>query len=163
MEIDAAGWRVIDTPPMRFRRATGMQPLPVPISGGSVDALRSFLNVKSENDFVLVVACLLAALPDRGPYPVLALSGEQGSANSTLSAILRALLDPNTVPLRALPREGHDLFIAARNGHMLAYDNVSDLKVWTSDTLCQIASGGGFAVRRLRTDEDEMLFNATRR
>jgi hypothetical protein len=33
------------------------------------------------------------------------LSGEQGSAKSTFSAILRALLDPHTAPLRALPRE----------------------------------------------------------
>jgi hypothetical protein len=38
---------------------------------------------------------------------------------------LRSLLDPNTAPLRALPREDRDLFIAANNGHVLAFDNVS--------------------------------------
>src|SRR5215207_8776925 len=48
VEIDAAGWRVIDNPPVRFRRAAGMQPLPVPVPGGSVETLRSFLNVQSE-------------------------------------------------------------------------------------------------------------------
>ena len=32
VEIDTTGWRVIDTPPVRFRRAAGMQPLPMPIS-----------------------------------------------------------------------------------------------------------------------------------
>ena len=31
VEIDATGWRVIDNPPVRFRRAAGMQPLPVPV------------------------------------------------------------------------------------------------------------------------------------
>ncbi len=36
------------------------------------------------------------------------LSGEQGSAKSTFSALLRSLLDPNTAPLRALPREDRD-------------------------------------------------------
>src|SRR5262249_59284003 len=102
-ELDTSGGRVIDTPPVRFRRAAGMQPLPVPVTGGSVETLRSFLNVQSENDFVLVVAWALAVLRDRGPYPVIVLSGEQGSAKSTFSAILRALLDPNTAPLRALP------------------------------------------------------------
>ena len=60
VEIDAAGWRVIDNPPVRFRRAAGMQPLPVPAAGGSIEILRSFLrsflNVQSDNDFVLVVA-----------------------------------------------------------------------------------------------------------
>jgi hypothetical protein len=162
VEIDATGWRVIDNPPVRFRRASGMQPLAMPVPGGSIATLRSFLNVKSDNDFVLVVAWALACLRNRGPYPVLVLSGEQGSAKSTFSAILRSLLDPNTAPLRALPREDRDLFIAASNGHVLAFDNVSGLPAWISDTLCRLATGGGFAVRQLYTDQDEVLFDATR-
>lgn len=162
VEIDAAGWRVIDHPPVRFRRAAGMQALPAPIAGGSVEALRSFLNVRSDADFVLVIAWALACLRNRGPYPVIALSGEQGSAKSTFSAILRALLDPNTAPLRALPREDRDLFIAASNGHVLAFDNVSGLPAWISDTLCRLATGGGFAVRQLYSDQDEVLFDAAR-
>jgi hypothetical protein len=162
VEIDETGWRVIGNPPVRFRRASGMQPLPVPVPGGSIVALRSFLNVHSDTDFVLVVACALAVLRNRGPYPVIVLSGEQGSAKSTFSAILRALLDPNTAPLRALPREDRDLFIAASNGHVLAFDNVSGLPAWISDTLCRLATGGGFAVRQLYTDQDEVLFDAAR-
>jgi hypothetical protein len=139
-----------------------MQPLPVPVAGGTIEMLRSFLNVRSDNDFVLVVAWALAVLRNRGPYPVVVLSGEQGSAKSTFSAILRALLDPNTAPLRALPREDRDLFIAASNGHVLAFDNVSGLPAWISDTLCRLATGGGFAVRQLYTDQDEVLFDAAR-
>ena len=132
------GWRVIDNPPVRFRRAAGMKPLPMPVSGGSIETLRSFLNVQSDAHFVLAVSWMLAVLRHRGPYPVLVLSGEQGSAKSTLSAILRALLDPNTAPLRALPREDRDLFIAATNGHVLTFDNVSGLRAWISDTLCRL-------------------------
>jgi hypothetical protein len=162
VEIDDIGWRVIDDPPVRFRRAAGMRALPAPLPGGSVDSLRAFLNVKTDADFVLVVAWALACLRDRGPYPVLVLSGEQGSAKSSFSAILRAMLDPNTAPLRALPREDRDLFIAASNGHVLAFDNVSGLPAWISDTLCRLATGGGFAVRQLYTDQDEVLFDATR-
>ena len=162
VEIDATGWRVIDNPPVRFRRAAGMQPLPVPVPGGSIEMLRAFLNVKTDAEFVLVVAWVLACLRNRGPYPVIALSGEQGSAKSSFSAILRALLDPNTAPLRALPREDRDLFIAASNGHVLAFDNVSGLPAWISDTLCRLATGGGFAVRQLYTDQDEVLFDAAR-
>jgi len=135
VEVDGLGWRVINNPPVRFRRASGMQPLPIPMSGGSIETLRGFLNVKSDAEFVLVVAWALACLRNRGPYPVLALSGEQGSAKSTFAAILRALLDPNTAPLRALPREDRDLFIAASNGHVLAFDNISGLPGWISDTL----------------------------
>jgi hypothetical protein len=93
---------------------------------------------------------------------VIVLAGEQGSAKSTFSAILKALIDPNTAPLRALPREDRDLFIAANNGHVLAFDNVSGLPAWISDTLCRLSTGGGFAVRQLYTDQDETLFDAAR-
>jgi len=42
VEIAPNGWRVIDTPPVRFRRLPG---LPMPERGGSLDALRSWLNL----------------------------------------------------------------------------------------------------------------------
>jgi hypothetical protein len=140
VEIDVSGWRVIDNPPVRFRRAAGMKSLPAPASGGSIETLRPFVNVQSDAHFVLAVSWMLAVLRSRGPHPVLVLSGEQGSAKSTLSAILRALLDPNAAPLRALPREDRDLFIAATNGHVLTFDNVSGLRPWISDTLCRLAT-----------------------
>lgn len=162
MEIDARGWQVIDNPSVRFRRAAGMKPLPIPVAGGSVEMLHPFLNLKSDADFVLVITWMLAVLRDRGPYPVIVLSGEQGSAKSTFCAILRSLLDPNTAPLRALPRDDRDLFIAASNAHVIAFDNLSGLPAWISDTLCRLAAGGGFAVRQLYTDEDEVLFDAAR-
>jgi hypothetical protein len=162
VEIDATDWRVIDNAPVRFRRAAGMKPLPIPVRGGSIASLRSFLNVQTDADFVLAVAWALACLRNRGPYPIIVLSGEQGAAKSTFSAMLRALVDPNTAPLRALPREDRDLFIAASNGHVLVFDNVSGLPAWISDTLCRLATGGGFAVRQLYSDQDEVLFDAAR-
>lgn len=84
VEIGADGWRVITCPPVRFRRAAGMQPLPMPVRGGSIEALTSFFNLPNRGDFVLVVAWLLAALRHGGPYPLLAVFGEQGSAKIPL-------------------------------------------------------------------------------
>ena len=65
-------------------------------------------------------------------------------------------------PLRSLSREERELMIAANNGYLLAFDNVSGLPIWLSDALCRLASGGGFAVRQLYTDDDEVLFQAAR-
>lgn len=39
-------------------------------------------------------------------------------------------------PVWALPRDERELFIAASNGHVLAFDNLSGLPHWLSDTLC---------------------------
>ncbi len=162
VEIGPDGWQVVTCPAVRFRRSPGMLPLPTPVRGGSIEALASFVNLASRSDFVLVVAWVLAALRHGGPFPLLAISGEQGSAKTVLSKILRALIDPNAAPVRTAPREERDLFIAAGNGHLLAFDNLSDLPAWASDAPCRLASGGSFAIRRLYTDQDEMLFQAAR-
>jgi hypothetical protein len=162
VEIGPDGWRVNKFPPVRFRRPAGMLPLPVPESGGSIQALWPLLNLSNRNDFVLVVAWLLAALRPGRPYPLLAISGEQGSAKTVLCKMLKALVDPNVAPVRALPREERELMIAANNGHLLAFDNLSSLPAWLSDALCRLASGGSFAVRQLYTDDEEVLFQASR-
>src|SRR5262249_18952923 len=95
VEIGPDGWQVVEGPPVRFRRPAGMLPLPAPQQGGSIEALNSFLNLSNRNDFVLIVAWLLAALRPGGPHALLAISGEQGSAKTVLSKLLKALIDPN--------------------------------------------------------------------
>ena len=52
--------------------------------------------------------------------------------------------------------------IAANNGYLLAFDNLSGLPVWLSDALCRLATGGSFAVLQLYTDDEEILFEAAR-
>jgi hypothetical protein len=54
------------------------------------------------------------------------------------------------------------LVIAARNRHVLAFDNVSGLKWWLSDALCRIASGAGFGSRTLYSDDEETVFEGAR-
>src|SRR5437763_859348 len=162
VDIGPEGWQVVEDPPVRFRRPAGMLALPVPEQGGSIEALNCFLNLTSRNDFVLIVAWLLAALRPSGPYPLLAISGEQGSAKTVLSKLLKALIDPNTAPVRSLSREERELMIAANNGYLLAFDNLSGLPAWLSDALCRLASGGSFTVRQLYTDDEEVLFEAAR-
>jgi hypothetical protein len=104
VQIGPDGWQVVTSPPVRFRRAAGMLPLPIPQRGGSIDALAAFLNLPASDDFVLVIAWLLAALQRGGPYPLLVIAGEQGSAKTMLTKILRELIDPNAAPTRAPPR-----------------------------------------------------------
>src|ERR1700730_10911221 len=45
VEIGPDGWRVIGSPPVRFRRPAGMLPLPLPVPepGGAVEALNFFV------------------------------------------------------------------------------------------------------------------------
>lgn len=162
VEVTPDGWRVVSEPPVRFRRPRGMVSLPHPVPGGSLSALRGFVNIGNEEHWALYVAWLVAALRPRGPYPVLALNGEHGSAKSTTAEVARRLIDPNVAALRAEPGDGRDLMIAASNGWVVALDNVSSLSAWLSHALCRLATGGGFGTRELYSDGEETLFFAQR-
>jgi hypothetical protein len=101
IKITRAGWQVVSEPPIAFRRARGMLPLPIPQRGGSLDALRDYINLGTDDDWRLVAGWLVGAVHPTGPYPVLAMHAEQGAAKSTTQRLLRALIDPNTAPLCA--------------------------------------------------------------
>jgi hypothetical protein len=90
------------------------------------------------------------------------LYGEQGSAKTTTAKGLRYLLDPHTTPLRSPPHQTRDLAVAAKSSWVIAYDNVSDVRPWLSDVLCQLATGAGFGTRKLYTDDEEALITASR-
>ena len=169
IEISAEGWqiRAANDVPVRFIRSKGMAALPIPEQDGfgSVDPLRTLLNLQGEEgerSFRLILAWLMQALRARGPYPVLVLLGERGSAKSTAARILRSLVDPSTVPLRTMPRNPHDLYIDAVSSWTISLDNISSLSKWLSDTLCMLATGGGFSTRTLFTDREQELFDAMR-
>ena len=143
VEIGADGRRIIQSPPVRFIRVPEMLPLPLPQSGGSIETLRTLVNVRDDNDFVLVTAWLLKALRNAGQHPLLVLSGPEGAAKSMLLAILRALIDPSGTPLGGLPRTERELTSQASQGYLLAFDNVSALSIQMSDALCRLSTGGG--------------------
>lgn len=161
VEITADGWNIISNPPVKFIRPRSLHTLPRPERGGLINELSRFLNVR-DDDLILVVGFLLFCLSPTGPFPIMIVQGEQGSAKSTFGRVMRSLVDPSSAMLRAAPKNEKDLMIAAQNGWLLSFDNLSSLKQEMSDSLCRLATGGGFSTRQLYTDGEEIIFEATR-
>jgi hypothetical protein len=162
VEIDGTTgeFRLLDNAPVRFERRMGMLPQVVPVQGGSTKLLHKYANVSTEDDFILFRAFLLACLRDRGPYPILNVTGEQGTAKSSLIKVARALVDPNTALYTRPRRSEHELFITARNSRVLAFDNLSSLSDWMSDAFASITTGSGYSTRALWTNDEEQIFTA---
>jgi len=165
VEISAGSWRLLEgEPPVKFRRPPSMQALPEPLRPGSVDALRPFVNLSDEH-WHLLVGWLVGCFAPSGPYPLLVLTGEQGSGKSTTAWMLRSLIDPAWPEHRALPESERDLMIAATNARVVAFDNLSGLggrNAWISDALCRLSTGGGYATRALYSNDEEQLFDVQR-
>lgn len=164
VRITAAGFEVLAAPDdIRFRRSELTAALPLPSVDGDINALRPLLNVETDEDYVLAVGWILGAFSPSGPYLLLVVTGEQGTAKSTFTRLIKRSVDPvSLAELRSMPKDERDLMIAATNCHVLAFDNVSKISDEQSDILCRLATGGGYATRKLHTDADEQVFDATR-
>ena len=168
VKVTAAGWEVAADPPVRFERSGSMRPLPTPKKGGSIEALRKFVNVKPRDEetgadeLVLLVAYALAALRPNSNYPVLSLAGEQGSGKTSLVRLLGSLIDPRSPQYRTMPSDERDLIVAARHAHFLSFDNISGLSDSMSDAICRLSTGGGHGERELYTNREESTFEGRR-
>ena len=96
------------------------------------------------------------------PYPILFFTGEQGSGKSSTHKNIRQVSDPNTVPLRAAPKSVEDVFVSAGANHQASFENMSNLTGRLQDALCTLATGGGFAKRKLYSDSDETVIKVKR-
>ncbi|APL95971.1 hypothetical protein SIDU_16445 [Sphingobium indicum B90A] len=160
IEIDAAGWRICEEPPVQFRQGLD-RPLPLPVQGGTLADFRAFANVDDDNlPFLLawMVHCLIR--PGLA-CPIAILTGPAGSAKSSLLQIVVDLLDPKAGLRAGMPTKEDDLVVAAHQGAVVSFDNASTLAK-LSDELCRLATGGGLRKRTLYTDKDVTAIDVIR-
>ena len=156
--ISKNGCEVTDRSPVNFVRHAGMQPLPPPQHGCKLaDELKPFIN-SSPDDFDLVIAFLLSTLQPGGAYPILQISGEQGSSKTSVAKLIRLLIDPNEAPARGPARSERDVAISAGRSFVQVFDNLSTMPEWFSDCLCRMSTGQAFATRALYQDSEEKVF-----
>jgi hypothetical protein len=150
--INSEGWSVTTSSPVLFRRSNTTKLMPVPARPGLLDDLRPIINVNDEQ-WPLILGWLVAALLDV-PLPILAITGEQGSAKTSMVRFVRRLLDESPALTRALPRDIEQWSITASASRVVALDNVSHMQPWLQDALCRAATGEGFEKRALYTNDD---------
>jgi hypothetical protein len=163
VEISASGWSIVQNPPVKFVRPRFFGAMPVPQRGQGLDLLQNFVNFATNRDWVLYIGWLLAAFNPEGPYPVLVINGEQGSAKSCLAEISKQLVDPaSSRENRKTPKNSQELAIAAYNCWCLSIDNLSYMPKEMSDDFCQISTGGTFSSRELYSDSEEIQLHICR-
>ena len=161
--VTVDGWALAEISPVLFRRTalTHALPVPEPGTGRGLDQLRQLLNV-DDAGFGLIVGWLVAALVPDIPHPILALTGEQGTAKSTAARFLVSLIDPSPAPLRSAPRDVRQWAVTAAASWTVALDNISSIPAWLSDTLCKAVTGDGIVDRALFTDDDVTVLSFRR-
>ncbi|MCB2141247.1 hypothetical protein KQH27_00905 [bacterium] len=164
IKITKKGWKLIGAKkcPIKFKRTHGMLALPSPKKGGGLSKLKKILRFPDEDSFRLTIGWLLGVLHPTGPYPILFINGEPGSSKSSFALQLKKLIDPSKANTRNCPKSEQDLVLSAIHSRVLAFDNISFVKGWLSDALCRMATGSGYATRKLYEDDEEKIYEACR-
>lgn len=162
IKIDGSGFEIAIGEVPYFRRASSATGLPLPVGGGSIEQLRDFVNIADEGSWMRLVGFLLMCFHPTGPYPVLSINGEQGSAKTTTSRLILSLIDPHKAGLMSGNPPIKGLAITASANWLVVLDNVSSIKVALSDALCRVSTGGGLRTRRLYTDSEEIALEYRR-
>ena len=156
--INKGRWNVIKSN-VRFKQPHTQRKLPYPKQNGDINLLKKYVGLE-EKDWFLLLGFILGCYHPKGPYPILILQGGQGTGKSTLSKIIKNIVDPHSILIRSLPKNERDLLIAAQNNHLLIFDNLSGLSSEMSDCLCKLSTGGGFSTKKLYTDTEEVVLTA---
>ena len=163
--IDGNGWDISPLGQVPFWSPTTQISLPTPIKSDRsiVEMLRPLLNLENEEDIYLVMAFMVKALiPDSGSHPILCIDGSQGSAKSTMTKVIKRLIDPTRPEVASPPRNQEDLLVRGVNGYLLAFDNLSGLSPDLADAFCRLSTGGGMMRRKLYSDSDEATYDLMR-
>ena len=161
IKVEASGWTIVDNPTVRFRRPSRILPLPIPKRGGSLAELKPFLRTEDRH-WPLEVGWLVGALNPFGPCAIRKDIGQQGGGKTTRARVIGSLIDPNVAPTRSAPHNERDLMIAAYNAWLISFDNSSYISNDISDSLCRLATGGGFSTRTLYENNEETVFHGRR-
>ena len=164
IKVDQEGWSIEkECPPeVPLVREQSVSRYPDPVRGGNLELLKKHIHYGDEDQWKLLVGFMLSVMRDEKEYPILVISGQQGSGKTTLSDILMTLLDPHGDTPASLPKKESDIGTTARHRHLLAFDNISGLKWDVSDSLCKLSTGLSVSQRSLYTNGELYQYTVTR-
>lgn len=117
-----------------------------------LELLRNFVNVFGDAYILLIVWIIQAFI--RGSHYILWVSADMGSGKSTLSKIIKKIIDPCKFTVTTMPGKMDDLRVLLNSTHLCCLDNLTVISGDTSDLMCGAVSGTAMVKRSLYTNSD---------
>jgi hypothetical protein len=142
VKITPSGWSLENNPPILFIGYSNQlaQVNPSPSCLSTVDGIDNkifdkfidLLNVKGEDNKLLLKCYIISLFVPSIPKPILMLHGEQGSAKTILQELIKMLVDPSIVRTLTFPRDINELVQQLSHNYLAYYENLSNIKEWIS-------------------------------
>lgn len=164
VRIDANGWTIESNPPILFRRYQHMRAQVDPVGSRDPREIFEFINIEDEDMKLLLLVWIISCFVKGFPHTAPMIFGPQGSAKTTASEILKAIIDPSVMKTTRLPHDVKEVTQILSHAWLTIFDNVSPEKFFenTSDLLCTVITGGGVSKRELYSDDDDVIYDLQR-
>ncbi len=133
-------------------------------TGEPLDEFTKLVRMENEPTFKEHLICEFFA---HVPTPAIVIIGQEDSAKSDRSALIKMLVDPSgdklDEQLGQFGRNDDDLNVRFANNYMAVFDNLSDITPEQSDTLCKAVTGASYSKRQNYSDADEIVLKFQRK
>lgn len=160
VRVDEKGWRLDPNPPVYFRAVKNLQPLPNPITGGTLEDVAEWVNLKTDRDRRLFLTYVTLLALAHIPRPILEATGVMGAGKTTASRVVKRLLDPTGNEAVTIDRR--DFLQKAAHCYIVMLDNQNSLPEWFQDTLCRLVTGESDSKRVLYSDDEDLVWSMKR-
>lgn len=162
VRIAPGTWTVENDQPILFQRFRKSGAQVIPERDGDIKDLLGFVNITDEAQQCLLLSYLVNCFIPGVPKPPAHINGEKGSGKTTVSRLIKTMVDPSNIDTISLPSNRNELMLQLAQTYMPVYDNQVALMQWQSNLMCCAATGGGMSKRELNTDAGEIIFRFTR-
>ncbi|WP_047046287.1 hypothetical protein [Vibrio mexicanus] len=153
VHITPEGWHITtEVQGVCFLHSKQKLPLPMPTAHPDMEILRPYLNLGSDDQWCLLLTCIVGMFMDLPSKPIITFTGPEGCAKSTHSSLIQKLIDPNPVTRQLPPSTLDELVMASMNTSVFLVDNVSSLSSKIMDACCALSTGLDIRKRQLYSD-----------
>lgn len=159
IRVTSSGWEEVEDPPILFSRHKHQHPLIKPERGGDIENLRKFINIESEDDWLVFLVYVVSTFYPNIPKPALVCLGPQGSGKSFGTKLIKRIADPSEFGSSTVIKTPRDLARIASRHSILVYDNLTQLSKRQQADFCRLVTGDSHSERVYYTNDEEIIYN----
>ena len=132
--------------------------------GNPLDEFAKLVRMDDDDLFIIHIICFFL---EGIPTPIMANTGHAGGAKTTVSGMIRQIVDPAgsliADNVTAFPHNSENFGIQFHNNYLIAYENISSINQEKSDILCRVITGNTITTRKHYSNDEEHLMKFQRK
>lgn len=131
------------------------QKTPIQTNKSPLELLKPFVNISGDS-YTLFVIWLIQEF-SRGSHYALLISADKGSGKTTLSKLIKRIIDPCKFTVSTIPERNSDLYVLLYNSFLCCFDNIRTISDDQSDIFCGAVTGSSVVKRSLYTNGELLV------